>query len=487
MAASIVSIMIIAIVTVALRLVGRYLSSLRFGLDDISITLGLIVTLGVDTCELVAVRLGYGKHLIALAGSHVHNLLKLQWSTQVVFHPAVTLTKLSLLFFYNRIFPFPNFRICTYIAGMLQVLFCIVATCLMTFTCSPVHKYWDDPFHDEGCLNIEALTIGITAADVAMDVVVLILPVPWLAKSQLDRNRKIGLISLCLLGSFVCLTAAIRLPLISQISCADAPYSGVDAGIWLVVEANVGILCACLPIMRPLLKKIFPSPTNRLNRLSRTWSAWSMPGQRKTKMVFDLDKGRAVRVPICQYSSTDSSSGTCDNHIVVKGCQNYGYPVSGVSKQDNGTNPYTKVKDDQAPTVKVTEREPPRLPKNVKVKRGWDAVAVSPIDQGAENRSQSASIEFETIPTWFHEDEWRSKLDWQRKEVDRMSMEHVRAQGSLCVERGVCNDPERLRLERVPMSPIGPIGPISPHFLVSPTSFRSSQGPLSREEERNVG
>ena len=75
-------------------------------------------------------------------------------------------------------------------------------------------------------------------------------------------------------------------------------------------------------------------------------------------MVFDLDKGRAVRVPICQYSSTDSSSGTCDNHIVVKGCQNYGYPVSGVSKQDNGTNPYTKVKDDQASTVKVTEREP---------------------------------------------------------------------------------------------------------------------------------
>lgn len=99
---------------------------------------------------------------------------------------------------------FRNFRICTNIAGILQVLLCIVATCFITFTCSPVHKYWDDPFHGEGCLNNEALTIGITAADVAMDVVVLILPVPWLAKSQLDRNRKIGLISLFLLGSFVC-------------------------------------------------------------------------------------------------------------------------------------------------------------------------------------------------------------------------------------------------------------------------------------------
>ena len=67
-----------------------------------------------------------------------------------------------------------------------------------------------------------------------------------------------------------------------------------------------------------------------------------------------------------------------------------------------------------------------------------------------------------------------------------MSMEHVRAQGSLRVERGVCNDPERLRLERVPMSPIGPIGPISPHFLVSPTSFRSSQGPQAARRRETL-
>lgn len=47
-----------------------------------------------------------------------------------------------------------------------------------------------------------------------------------------------------------------------------------------------------------------------------------------------------------------------------------------------------------------------------------------------------------------------------------MSREHVRAQGSLRVERGVCNDPERLQLERVPMNPIGPIDPIVPISLI---------------------
>ena len=82
-----------------------------------------------------------------------------------------------------------------------------------------------------------------------MEIFILVLPIPWLAKLQLDRKRKVDLVSLFSLDSLVCLTAIIRLPSIRCTDYADGSYSGVDASLWLVVECNVGIPYACFPIM----------------------------------------------------------------------------------------------------------------------------------------------------------------------------------------------------------------------------------------------
>lgn len=39
----------------------------------------------------------------------------------------------------------------------------------------------------------------------------------------------------------------------------DPTWDSVPASYWTVVELNCGILCACLPTLRPLLRRIFPS------------------------------------------------------------------------------------------------------------------------------------------------------------------------------------------------------------------------------------
>lgn len=46
-------------------------------------------------------------------------------------------------------------------------------------------------------------------------------------------------------------------------------YSGgditfhVDTAIWTIIEANLAILCGCVPVFRPLLAPIFPSQFSR--------------------------------------------------------------------------------------------------------------------------------------------------------------------------------------------------------------------------------
>ena len=39
---------------------------------------------------------------------------------------------------------------------------------------------------------------------------------------------------------------------------SDPTYFGVDTLMWTCVETNLGIMCACLPLLRPLLNKFFP-------------------------------------------------------------------------------------------------------------------------------------------------------------------------------------------------------------------------------------
>ena len=90
----------------------------------------------------------------------------------------------------------------------------------------------------------------------------------------------------------------------------------------------------------------------------------------------------------------------------------------------------------------MVKRELPRLPKEVKVKKLWDSVVISQIDDSAEAKSPMASI-------------------------------RVKVKVLLYAEHGGHSDPERLDLERMTASPIGPITSNMPGSARSPRSARS--------------
>ena len=97
----------------------------------------------------------------------------------------------------------------------------------------------------------------------------------------------------------MCLVSIIRLQSLVRISNSPDPtFDNPPAATFSVVEANVGIICACLPYMRPLLSavcpKYFPEIVSRSVRLddeergklSRTPSSSSQPRTpRKGSMI----------------------------------------------------------------------------------------------------------------------------------------------------------------------------------------------------------
>ncbi|MCJ1246343.1 hypothetical protein MMC30_003550 [Trapelia coarctata] len=57
----------------------------------------------------------------------------------------------------------------------------------------------------------------------------------------------------------VCIISILRISSFFTITPEDLTYSKVPADIYSNLEPSLGIVCACLPIMRPIFDKLFPS------------------------------------------------------------------------------------------------------------------------------------------------------------------------------------------------------------------------------------
>jgi len=219
------------------------------------------------------VHYGFGLHTIRLSLSDVVNYAKTDWASQITFACAITTTKLSLLFFYHRIFPVRTFTVISIITGIVMIGWCIALIFAVAFSCSPIGYFWDKSIKGGHCINENNLSYGITAANIVTDITVLVLPIPWLIHLQMKTSRKLAIGGIFILGSFVCVAGIVRLPFLAELKLYDVTWTIVNAGIWINVECNIGIVSACLPVMGPLLKHIPSLPKSISSRFSALFSS----------------------------------------------------------------------------------------------------------------------------------------------------------------------------------------------------------------------
>lgn len=66
--------------------------------------------------------------------------------------------------------------------------------------CRPFAVAWN-PTGDGHCLQESTVAYAITGINIFTDIIVLVLPLPWLWKLQMDTSRKISITAMFLLGS----------------------------------------------------------------------------------------------------------------------------------------------------------------------------------------------------------------------------------------------------------------------------------------------
>ncbi|KAI4239250.1 MAG: hypothetical protein LQ349_000505 [Xanthoria aureola] len=146
-----------------------------------------------------------------------------------------------------------RWRYCIYAIAAVCIGFFISGTITAIFQCRPISFFWTRKGKGE-CINELALIYFSQSLQVLTDILILTLPIPVVWKLRLRRSKKIGVLGIFLLGSFVCIAGIVRFFYIKQIVPLDLTWTQTNTAIWSTIEPSIGIVSACLPIMGPVLR-----------------------------------------------------------------------------------------------------------------------------------------------------------------------------------------------------------------------------------------
>ncbi|KAF3005327.1 hypothetical protein E8E14_002347 [Neopestalotiopsis sp. 37M] len=181
---------------------------------------------------------------------------------EMLYITALALTKVSILFFYLKVFPKRSFRICVFILIALNLCYALGYVLVLIFQCSPINGAWLswDGEYDAKCVSINILGWSAAAINIALDLATILLPLPELFQLSMSWKKKVQILLMFMVGFFVTIVSAIRLrSLIEFGTTQNVTQDYVEVGYWSTIEVPVGIICACMPAVRSLFSKVLPS------------------------------------------------------------------------------------------------------------------------------------------------------------------------------------------------------------------------------------
>ncbi|CBF74469.1 hypothetical protein AN4213.2 [Aspergillus nidulans FGSC A4] len=129
----------------------------------------------------------------------------------------------------------------------------------------PLSDLWAvfKPMSQKQCIESEKFYIAVAAINSITDFMVYLWPIHYLWKVKLSLAKRAGLIICFGVGVLICIAGVVRITW--QVKFAnswDQTYNGAIIFVIVAVECNLGVVCGCLPGVRPLMSKIFPGLTS---------------------------------------------------------------------------------------------------------------------------------------------------------------------------------------------------------------------------------
>ena len=146
---------------------------------------------------------GLGRHTWTLSEHELSMYLKILFSANLMFDLCLCCTKTCALLFFSRVFPAHAsskwFNWALWITHGLNVGWLIGIVVASFFLCIPVEASWDQNVQGD-CSNQMPVYIGSAISSVAIDFIILLMPLPKIWRLQMSAVKKGGLSLVFLLG-----------------------------------------------------------------------------------------------------------------------------------------------------------------------------------------------------------------------------------------------------------------------------------------------
>jgi len=141
-----------------------------------------------------------------------------------------------------------------------------------------------------------------TIVNVITDFMIYTLPIPTLFRLSLPINQRIGLIVLFGFGGVIVVAGSFRAYWVHYVlfETYDVTWEGFQLWVWTAVETNIGVICGCIPALKPLL---FPTKARIQGSKYANGSGHSRRGREKVTPVLDQ-----VEMDTRQLTDPDTST-----------------------------------------------------------------------------------------------------------------------------------------------------------------------------------
>ncbi|QGA13596.1 hypothetical protein EYB26_001246 [Talaromyces marneffei] len=270
---------VLASIFVALRFVSRVGVVRKVVLHDYLILLAWVIDFGFVFAICYGTTKGLGLHQQDVPPSSNAALNTSEYVANVLYNPVLMVLKTSILTFYivlsktNKIFRWAIF------ATILVVNAAGIAlTMVNIFQCEPVSAaIWLPANGNANCFSIVTIYLSSAPVNLITDVAIFFLPLPILTQLRLPRKQKLILIITFSFGFFTAVVDVIRVAYLQSAATSNAvqktnglgddgnsklhqdfSWYGAFTFMWSAVEINVGIICACVPSLKPLAARLLP-------------------------------------------------------------------------------------------------------------------------------------------------------------------------------------------------------------------------------------
>ncbi|EXJ95388.1 hypothetical protein A1O1_00509 [Capronia coronata CBS 617.96] len=243
---------------IGLRLVVRIFVVKHVAADDfLMVAAGLFATT-FSAMAIVGIRYGLGKHIWDLPQDvqfieRTKKVIQTLWICQVMYVTALMLVKISIVVSYLRVFPTTDFRRVMYALSVGIVCVWICSILVTIFQCHPVQGAWDFTLPRD-CLPIVKFYYFTTAFSIFTDFLLCTLPLPVFWRLKLPSRQKYIVSLLFAIGLFATVASGLRISVLQSVDSLDVTMGSVSTMKWSVVEVGTGIVCACIPCLKPLFK-----------------------------------------------------------------------------------------------------------------------------------------------------------------------------------------------------------------------------------------